>query len=97
MHHIWRPIHKVSLQSYDAFKQIFTTQPSNVDRAEICGGDARTSRLVARRRFKHGPNFDSVVGIDLAAPITRARVHRYVKEAQVFVVGTAPLCQPYGP
>ena len=36
------------------------------DVVEICGGEARTSKiLISRRRYDVGPNFDLVAGIDL--------------------------------
>eukprot|EP00975_Prorocentrum_lima_P017059 3612568-Prorocentrum_lima.AAC.1 len=36
---------------------------------ELCGGTAKVSVLLIRRRhYKVGPNFDAVVGIDLTKP-----------------------------
>ena len=50
------------LTNFDEFDYVSCNPPSCIELAEICGGEARTSRFVARRKMKHGPQFDLVVG-----------------------------------
>ena len=40
-------LHTMNLQSLDEFEHVYTSQPPRVDVAEIRGGEARESRLVA--------------------------------------------------
>ena len=86
-----------ALSSIDEFEHIYHNQPSEVELAEICGGVARTSRLAARRRKQHGPNFDMVVGVDLTVPSTQKQVLKYFQTVTVLVPGMAPVCTHYGP
>ena len=39
-----------------------------VDVAELCGGGALTTKLLVRRGYVGGTNFDIVVGFDLDTP-----------------------------
>ena len=79
------------LTNLDEFAYVCCSQPPFIKLAEICGGEARTSRLVARWKMKHGPNFDLVVGVGLREPSHQQRVHRYFSKT------TAPVCTPCGP
>ena len=66
------PTHRLStaavLMNLDEFEYICDNQTSFIQLAEKCGGEARTSRLVARRTKKHGPNVDLAAGIDPTEP-----------------------------
>ena len=90
-----RSLHTVSLQSLDGFGQVYSSQHSRVGLAEICGGEARTSLLVARRMLTHGPNFDLVVCVYLTVASARARVLNYFGGTCV-LVAVVPVCGPYG-
>ena len=68
-----------------------------IDIAEICGGQALTSRVAIRRRLKTGLNFDLVTDCDLTRPRCKAYAWRYFNENQVFIAVMAPVCGPYGP
>ena len=38
------------------------------DIAELCGGSAGTTRLLLRRGYRGGPNFDIICGCNLTTP-----------------------------
>ena len=80
------------LTNMDEIEYIYNNQPLLVELVEICGGEARTSRLVARRRMRHGPNFDLVVGMGLTVPNTQQRVWRYVRTMTVLEAANAQVC-----
>ena len=56
------------------FEYVCYNKPFFIELAEICGGEARTSRLAARRTRTHRPNFDMVLGVGLTGPSNQQRV-----------------------
>ena len=44
---------------------VLNTQKGKLDLCELCGGEARVTKLAIRRQMKVGKNFDIVCGIDL--------------------------------
>ena len=63
---------------------------------EICGGEARVSKLAIRRKLKVGENFDMICGIDLSDDKTQHQVRTYTLQYAPLVVVMAPTCIPYG-
>eukprot|EP00975_Prorocentrum_lima_P045555 9536697-Prorocentrum_lima.AAC.1 len=50
---------------------------------EICGGSAKISVILIRRRYYNvRPNFDAVVGIDLINPSQVQELWWYIRECQ---------------
>ena len=49
----------------------------HIQHVQICGGEAGTSRIAVRRRMKHGPNLDLVVGVDLTVLDTQRRAYDF--------------------
>ena len=41
-----------------SLKRVYQTMTGGTVLAEICGGEARTSRLATRQHMMHGPSFD---------------------------------------
>ena len=66
----------------------------SADVVEICGGMARTSKILIKRshRFRVGLNFDAVVGFDFLNPRDRAYLWKYLKAARPLVVILATPC-----
>ena len=81
----------------DEFEMIYHADTADMILAEICGGEARTSRVAIRRHMAHGPNFDLVVGVDLTIPDTQRRVYNFFLNKKVFVAVMAPPCTVFGP
>eukprot|EP00975_Prorocentrum_lima_P040930 8598191-Prorocentrum_lima.AAC.1 len=50
---------------------------------ELCGGTAKVSVIMIRRRhYKVGPDFDAVVGIDLPKPQHVQELWQYIRECR---------------
>eukprot|EP00969_Alexandrium_andersonii_P329804 14574581-Alexandrium_andersonii.AAC.1 len=65
------------VQTLDEFEHVYTRQASKVDIADICGGEGRSSTVAAQRHMHIGPNFDLVLGVDLARRENQPRVLKY--------------------
>eukprot|EP00975_Prorocentrum_lima_P065981 12906604-Prorocentrum_lima.AAC.1 len=53
------------------------------DVSELCGGTAKVSAIMIRRRhYKVGPNFDAVVGIGLTQPQHVQELLRHIRECR---------------
>eukprot|EP00975_Prorocentrum_lima_P023679 4982241-Prorocentrum_lima.AAC.1 len=60
---------------------------------EMCGGNARVSiLLIKRRHYQVGPNFDAVVGIDLLQPEQISALWQYVEHCKPIFGVLAPPC-----
>jgi len=70
---------------------------SGVDISEVCGGEARASRVCVRRKLTAGPNFDLVVDCDLSRRKDQQACINYHKTHKVLVAVLAPICGPFGP
>ena len=68
-----------------------------IDIAEICGGEARTSKLAVRRHLTTGKNIDLIAGCDLTKAKDRHFAKLYFETSDVLVVVMAPICGPFGP
>ena len=90
-------LHTVILSGMEEFEHIYLNHKAEVQIAEVCGGEAKASRLAARHHLRHGPNFDLVVGVDLTVRETQLRVLRYFHNTDVLVAVMAPVCTPFGP
>ena len=76
--------------------QVLTSFRGDIDICELCGGEARTSRLAVRRQLRIGENFDLVCGVDLNTERDQHLVERYFQEHKPFIAVMAPTCTPYG-
>ena len=91
-------LQSVYLTSMTDFENVYKTQNKTLIKiAEVCGGEARTSRLATRHHLSIGPNFDIIVGVDLTTRENQHRVLKYFHEEDVLVAVMAPVCTPYGP
>ena len=65
-----------------------------VDCIEFCGGNARTSQVLIRRRYKVkvGNNFDIVLGFDMLNPQEVQEFWKYMFQTQPYVVIMSPPC-----
>ena len=68
-----------------------------VDLAELCGGEARTTKLAIRRRLRAGPNFDLVTHVDFNKPQDQANTRHYFQDNEALALVMAPTCGPFGP
>ena len=84
------------LTNLDEFEYVCCSPPSCIELAEICGGEARSSRLASRTKMRHGPTFDLVLGVGIAEPSHQQRVLQYFGTVTVLVAVMAPFCTPYG-
>ena len=50
------------------------------DVAELCGGAGDTAKLLVRRGFRAGPNFDIVCGIDLRKSSEQSALDDYLRQ-----------------
>ena len=75
---------------------LLATLPTDLDICELCGGEARTSRLAIRRQLAVGKNFDLVCGVDLNSDHDQMYTEQYVKKHKPFIIVMAPTCTPYG-
>ena len=64
-----------------------------VDMMDVCGGTARVSQVLVRRRhIKVGHNFDAVVGFDLLDSSTVASLWAYIQLTKPIVVVMSTPC-----
>ena len=63
-----------------------------VDVAELCGGGALTTKLLVRRGYVGGTNFDIVVGFDLDTPKGKAHFFDYINRCKPYVLIMGPPC-----
>ena len=57
---------------------VLSTLEGTMDVCEICGGEARVSKLAIRSKMKVGKNFDIICGIDLHEDKTQHQVRTYI-------------------
>ena len=62
------------------------------DVAELCGGAGDTAKLLVRRGFRAGPNFDIVCGIDLLQDSEVNALDKYLRSCQPFIVLISTPC-----
>ncbi len=70
--------------------------PIGIDVAELCGGEARASRVGIRRSLKTGKNFDIVTECDLNVASEQLACRKYFLTQTVLVALMAPTCKPFG-
>ena len=70
---------------------------AGLDLCELCGGEARTSRIAVRKRLETGANFDLVTNVDLGDKAAQRMVLHYLDENRVLVAVMAPSCRALGP
>ena len=63
-----------------------------VDVAELCGGGALTTKLLVRRGYVGGTNFDIVVGFDLDTPKGKSHFFDYINRCRPHVLIMGPPC-----
>eukprot|EP00975_Prorocentrum_lima_P027534 5787459-Prorocentrum_lima.AAC.1 len=67
----------------DSYCYYFNEKRIFDDVFELCGGTAKVSVILIRRRhYRVGPNFDAVVGIDLAQPQQVQELWRDIRECK---------------
>ena len=99
----WLPVYLENNLQYvrlDSWKHMFATLQAygtGMDIAEVCGGEARTTKVGIRRRLRTGRNIDLVTGCDLRDKAVYADGLKYFKTNTVLVAVMAPACGPYGP
>ena len=67
-------------------------QTGYVDVAELCGGGALTTKLLVRRGYVGGANFDIVVGFDLDSTAGKSQFFDYIKRCKPYVLIMGPPC-----
>ena len=65
--------------------------------AEVCGGEARTTQLAVRQKYKTGPSFDLVCDIYLTKYGYAQKAYYFFDRNTVLVAVMAPICACFGP
>ena len=63
-----------------------------VDVCEIMGGEARTTKILQRRHFVGGRNFDATCGVNLLDNHDEMELYRYLRTIRPLVVVMSPQC-----
>ena len=69
---------------------------NKVDLVELCGGEARISKIAFRRGLISGGNLDLVTGCDLGDPATQKAINHYFEVCYVLVAVLQPNCRTTG-
>ena len=83
--------------SFEEFAAVSRTAGHGLVMCELCGGEARTTRVASRLHLATGANFDLVTQVDLGRPVMQQMVLAYLDEHQVLVAVMAPSCRSLGP
>ena len=68
----------------------------DLDVAEVCGGEARSTQIGLRRKFQCGPNFDLVCKCDLTQRKDQKLCLDFFQDNDVLVAIWAPVYGPFG-
>ena len=81
--------------SWEHIEHVLTCIGPGVDIAELCGGDARSTKVAIRRRLVGGRNYDFVTQVDLGCPQQQIKTLQYLKTHPVLVLIMAPQSRTY--
>ena len=73
------------------------TAGDGTDLCELCGGEARPTRIAIRRRPKTGKNFDLIARCDMGLLENQLDFIQYLRKNNVLLVTMAPNCRSCGP